>query len=517
MTKSPTFATFAPLLTPYIDGQNWQRICDLPVRGIVADSRQVTDGEVFVLLSINADIKHKAKTYIEQINSVAVISEIAPEELGFDANHLPPMPVIHIPNLRWILGEWIQAFLQYQDVRPLPKVLAVTGTNGKTTISQLTTQLSELLGRSAGIMGTAGNGRIGHLTPSTHTTSDVLTVHRFLYQMAGEGVQVVALEASSHGLDQHRLASVPVQVAIFSNLSRDHLDYHHDMAEYGRAKARLFDKAYFHTLTHAVVNIDDEFGQRLADELTTQDIVVWTYSITDKQADFFAQDIQLGLDGASFTLVSPLGVQPLHSPLLGRFNVANLLASIAGFLALYPNQFHDLNAVVRQLQGARGRMERVQISQSSALPCVIVDYAHTPDALTQALQSLRGHCQGKLWVVFGCGGDRDKGKRPLMTQAALVDADEVILTADNPRSEEPMSILADMQNGITPAQHCRVHIEPDRHLAITHALSHAMPNDIVLIAGKGHETYQEIQGVRYDFDDIKVAKAVLSQLAKSSV
>lgn len=505
-----TFATFADILVPYILDADWASIQHLPISAIKTDSRQVqkadeNGGDVFVLLSVNPAIKDKAKAFITPLQAVAVLSEIAPSEMGFSADELASLsfPIIYIKDLRLILGDFVKAFLQAQQAVNLPQVLAVTGTNGKTTISQLVAQLGELSDKPSAIMGTAGNGRWGQLTASTHTTSEVTKVHEFLHRMGIDGVAMVALEASSHGLHQHRLQGVDVSVAVFSNLSRDHLDYHTDMDEYGQAKARLFDRHYFEYLSHAVINLDDDFGANLAKTLSNnKNLTVWTYSTTDADADFFAENITPSLDGVSFTLHSPFGKVTLNSPLLGLFNVANLLASIAGFLAMYPDDFDKLPHIVSKLVGAKGRMQVVAKNKAGAV--FIVDYAHTPDALTQVLASLKAHCTGDLWAVFGCGGDRDKGKRPLMTKAGLQFADKVILTADNPRSENPLDILKDMQAGLNCNEHYKIVIEPDRKHAIELAIKHAKSGDIVAILGKGHETYQEIQGVRYDFDDAQV-------------
>lgn len=503
-----TFAQFQSLFACRVDNDTWQHIKDLPITGVVMDSRAVQQGEVFALLSINPDTAQKAKSYITGLTSAVVLSEIAMSEMGFTKENPPPMPIVHIADLRLILGDFIQAYLQATQPATLPKIIATTGTNGKTTISQLTAQLIELSGVPCAIMGTAGNGRLTNLVQSTHTTSEVGKVHEFLYQMGKEGVQAVSLEASSHGLHQHRLQGVPVEVAIFSNLSRDHLDYHADMDDYAGAKAKLFDKTYFDKLHHAIINMDDEFGVRLIDELHAQhanDLTLWTYSTTNPQADFFANHITPSLDGVSFELHSPFGQITLKSPLLGLFNVSNLLASVAGFLALYPNDFAKLPNIVSKLVGARGRMQKVATDKG----CFIVDYAHTPDALIQVLTSLKAHCTGELWAVFGCGGDRDKGKRPLMAKAGVDLADKVVLTADNPRSEDPLAILRDMQVGLTCEEHYKIVIEPDRKQAIAYAIKHAKADDIVVIAGKGHETYQEIQGVRHEFDDVAVIEELL--------
>ena len=426
-----------------------------------------------------------------------------------------PCPVLYLPNIRDFLGSLIQARLQYSQPVNLPPVVAVTGTNGKTTISQLVAQLTQLTGMSSAVMGTAGNGRLGALVQASHTTGDALAVQQFLYQMGIENAELLTLEASSHGLDQQRLQGMPVSVAIYTNLSRDHLDYHADMAEYASAKARLFDKAHFPELTHAIINIDDDYAQIMLDTAQASNLTVWTYSLdSSKTATFVAADIKPSLQGVEISLRTDFGDEKINilnvvSPLLGRFNVANLLASIAAAVALGIS-LERIEAVVPQLQGAVGRMQRVPSNDG----CFIVDYAHTPDALSQVLASLKTHCTGQLWAVFGCGGDRDAGKRPLMAQAGLTGADKVVLTADNPRTEDPNMILQDMQASMSAEQYERTYIEPARQKAIEYAVSQAAIEDIVVIAGKGHETYQEINNVRYDFDDSVILHNALVQAGR---
>ncbi|MDO4897188.1 MAG: UDP-N-acetylmuramoyl-L-alanyl-D-glutamate--2,6-diaminopimelate ligase [Moraxella sp.] len=496
------FNDLAHILKTHVSDDDWERIKDLPITGFVSDSRKVAHGEIFVLLSVNPDITSKAKGYIDSIDSPAVLSEISASDMGVDN---AKMPIVHIADLRLILGDLVGAYLQKTETVNLPKVMAVTGTNGKTTISQLTAQLLSLANHKTAVMGTAGNGILPNLTPSTHTTLEVLALQHALYDYAKADVAYVALEASSHGLHQHRLQGVPISVAVYSNLSRDHLDYHADMDDYAEAKARLFDKTLFPTLTHAIINLDDEFSEIFIRQAKASGLTVWTYSTQNPNATFFAKDISPSLNGVDLVIQTPQGEMTVKSPLLGLFNVSNLLASIGASLAMGVS-FNEINNNIKHLKGARGRMEQVPSERGS----FIVDYAHTPDALTQVLTSLKAHCTGKLIAVFGCGGDRDKGKRPLMAQAGLALADKVILTSDNPRSENPNAILSDMQVGMTCDEHYRTVIEPDRKRAIELAIKEAGERDIVVIAGKGHETYQEINGVRHEFDDVAVVKELLS-------
>ncbi len=514
-------------------------IAHIPFEQFRLDSRQLVANDVFVLLKSQTPNCQKSRDYLYQSAEQAafILSEIDPIALLSTASVPPhantsftndsdrskaqqqlaalPCPVVYVPNIRDFLGDLIQARLQHQQPVTLPTVVAVTGTNGKTTISQLVAQLTQLTGMSSAVMGTAGNGRLGALVQASHTTGDALAVQQFLYQMGLEKAQLLALEASSHGLDQQRLQGMPVSVAIYTNLSRDHLDYHADMAEYAAAKAKLFDKAHFPELTHAIINIDDEHAQIMFDTAHASGLTVWSYSLDPaKSATFVAADIKPSLQGVEIALRTDFGpkktnIIKLVSPLLGRFNVANLLAAIATAVALEIS-LEQIADVIPQLQGAVGRMQRVPSNDG----CFIVDYAHTPDALSQVLASLKTHCKGQLWAVFGCGGDRDAGKRPLMAQAGLAGADKVVLTADNPRTEDPNLILQDMQAGMTRAQYERTHIEPARQTAIEYAVKQAAPADIVVIAGKGHETYQEINHVRYDFDDSVILQHALEQAGR---
>ena len=538
-------ATSALKVSYQADSDQAQSVAHIPFQQFRLDSRQLEVNDVFILLKSQTANPQKSRDYLRQAAEQAAftLSEIDPSVLLSEANNSSSTssepkidniadtqlqlaalscPVLYVPNIRDFLGSLIQARLQYQQSVTLPTVVAVTGTNGKTTISQLVAQLTQLMGQSSAVMGTAGNGRLGALVQASHTTGDALAVQQFLYQMGTENAEILALEASSHGLDQQRLQGMPITVAIYTNLSRDHLDYHADMAEYAAAKAKLFDKAHFPDLTHAIINIDDEHAQVMLDTANASDLTVWTYSLdSSKPATFVAADITPSLQGVKINLRTDFGDEKadnieIVSPLLGRFNVANLLAAIAAVVALdaesgvNAKRAERIAPAITQLQGAVGRMQRVPSNDG----CFIVDYAHTPDALSQVLASLKTHCKGQLWAVFGCGGDRDAGKRPLMAQAGLAGADRVVLTADNPRTEDPNVILEDMQVGMTAEQYQRTHIEPARQTAIEYAVSHCGPDDIVVIAGKGHETYQEINNVRYDFDDSVVLQQTLNQAGR---
>lgn len=382
-------------------------------------------------------------------------------------------------------------------------VWGITGTNGKTSISQWLAQAVGLLGQKCAIMGTVGNGYWQHLHNSTHTTLDAVSVQTWLRRFVDDGARVVSMEVSSHGLDQNRVVGVPFRTAVFTNLTRDHLDYHGDMAHYGACKARLF---YWQSLQHAIINTDDAFGCTLAEDVRRDcpEVAVWRYGFDD-QADIRINHFHASPTGMQVHLDTPWGSGTVHTHLLGRFNAQNLAACV-GVLCANGFAFNEVLAVLAQIRPATGRMDCIMGEHQ---PLVVVDYAHTPDALEKALATLQEIKpeNSRLWCVFGCGGNRDRGKRPLMGAAAVAGADCVVVTSDNPRREEPDSIIQD----ILPSVPEPTLIEADRQLAIEYAVTHAGERDIVLIAGKGHETYQDINGEKHHFSDFEVAQAALQQ------
>ncbi|MBP9786959.1 MAG: UDP-N-acetylmuramoyl-L-alanyl-D-glutamate--2,6-diaminopimelate ligase [Acinetobacter sp.] len=471
-----------------------------PFQGFCLDSRKIAVGQIFIALSSYSQ-PEKTRQFAQNALNAGALAIISETSLGLTNEWV-------CPEVRYLMGEWQKQYLLAVDpVQPL-RGIAVTGTNGKTTISRLIAELVSSQAQGCAVMGTTGNGILPNLTPSTHTTLDALQLQQALHDYAQQGASFVALEASSHGLEQGRLNGCDLEIAVYSNLSRDHLDYHGTLEAYAEAKALLFK---FTTLKVVVINLDDAHASVMltaAKENPSQPKVL-TYSLTQMTADYHIADLQYRLSGASFTLISPTGSYAVQSPLLGHFNVENLLASLiaaeyAGFSLV------DLVQFVPQLQGAPGRMQVIQ----DADRLFVVDYAHTPDALIQVLTTLKRHVTGQLWAVFGCGGDRDRGKRPLMTQAALDHANPVILTSDNPRTENPEQIFADMKQGIDFAEH-NVHEIHDRREAIKFVVAQAQAGDIVVIAGKGHENYQEVDGVRHWFDDVVEVQSAINAQAHS--
>ena len=467
-----------------------------PFQGFNLDSRYVAKGQIFIALTSYSQPEKTiqfAQSALDR-GALAVISEM---DLNL-AN------AITIPNVRQLMGQWQKQYLQATDALTPARVIAVTGTNGKTTISRLIAELLMLQGKKCAVMGTTGNGILPNLEASSHTTLDALHLQNALHDYAKHGAQFASIEASSHGLEQGRLNGCDIEIAAYSNLSRDHLDYHKTLEAYAEAKSRLFA---FESLKVAIINIDDEHASVMlnAARQNPAQPKILSYSTTQK-ADYEVRDIQYSLNGAHFKLVTAEAVFEVHSPLLGHFNIENIVASLiaaeqAGFALA------DLIAVTPELKGAPGRMQVIRDGER----LFVVDYAHTPDALIQVLVTLKRHVSQNLWAVFGCGGDRDRGKRPLMTQAALDYADVALITSDNPRTENPEQIFADMKAGIQFAGHT-VHEIHDRREAIKFAVQQAQDGDIVVIAGKGHENYQEIDGVRHWFDDVVEVQSAINAL-----
>ncbi len=432
------------------------------------------------------------------------------------------VPLIQVEALHEKVGEIASRFYQHPS-RSL-NVIGITGTNGKTStahfIAQLIHGMEAVPCSSIAVIGTLGNGFYGQLEQSTHTTPDAVTLQELIAKYRDAQAETLVMEVSSHALSQGRVNGVAFDCAIFTNLTRDHLDYHGDMKSYADEKLKLF---HFSSLKQVIVNQDDAFADVILDslkadslrnELAASDSAVSEsekvslvgYSQKDKSADFYASDIQLSSDGISFALHVKEAVFTVKTHLVGDFNVENLLAAIA---ALH-SQGYEINTIVanvEKLTVVPGRMEKIilakhEVQKDAAradLPLIVVDYAHTPDALDKALCALKAHTKGKLICLFGCGGDRDKGKRPLMAKIAQQQADRIVVTSDNPRTESAEQIIEEIISGFDNLDN--VVTEIDREKAIHLTLQSMTADDVVLIAGKGHEDYQEINGQRLPFSD----------------
>lgn len=463
--------------------------------GVADDSRQVRPGDVFVAYPGDlSDGRHYIQNAIDR-GAVAVVW--APEGFVWPANlTLPNFPE---SGLRSKVG-WLAHRVAGQPSEQMP-IIAVTGTNGKTTISQW---LSVAHPKRCASIGTLGAGFAGAVETTGFTTPEAATLVRWLVDLRQQGAQACALEASSIGIEEGRMNGLHVDTAIFTNFTRDHLDYHGSMEAYAAAKARLFE---WPRLRFAVINLDDPMGQALMRQTTAAKVVGYTLSPerVDYQAVIRAEHIEDTATGQRCLLVTPQGRVPVNTCLIGRYNLSNLLA-VAAVLLDAGVTLQDLPKMLAALKPPPGRME---VYGGTDVPLVLVDYAHTPDALENALQALRPVAQargGKLTVLFGCGGDRDPGKRPMMGAVAARLADQVCLTSDNPRSEDPAAILAAIQPGCPAAQ-----VVPDRGAAIQQVIENAAPADVILLAGKGHEPYQEVAGVRYPFHDGSQAQQALSR------
>ncbi|WP_246480543.1 UDP-N-acetylmuramoyl-L-alanyl-D-glutamate--2,6-diaminopimelate ligase [Motiliproteus sediminis] len=480
------------LLPELAAGASW---CAQEVTGLTNDSRRVQPGDLF--LACRGE-RFDGAAFIDAAVAAGAVAVVTDGGAGGEVG----VPVMVQPDLAVHQAELAARF--YRQPGDELDLIAITGTNGKTSCCHFIAQALAAMGEAPALIGTNGYGFYGQLESASHTTPDAIRLQQLLAGLRDRGARQVVMEVSSHALEQQRVAGLRFSQAVFTNLSRDHLDYHGTMEAYGAAKARLFHE---YGVTRAVVNRDDPFGRTLLAGLGDE-VQSISYGLDNPGED------GLSVEGFSQTAsgiaaVIRYGEQrcTLESALIGRFNLLNLLAA-AGVLL---GRGHALAAVVEQLaqlQGVAGRMESFHQPHR---PLVVVDYAHTPDALEKALQALRGHCQGQLWCVFGCGGDRDRGKRPQMAAVAEAAADRLVITSDNPRSEEPQAIIEDISAGLKRSG--RVVVEADRSRAITYAVTHAEAGDVVLVAGKGHEDYQEISGVRYPFSDADQVRQALGGAA----
>lgn len=475
---------------------------DLLVSGLTQDSRDIKPGQVFLAVpGIRTHGLMFAAQARAQGASAVVYDPPIPPTLT-----IPPY-AFAVPGLSTRLGEIAAHFYDY-PARKM-QLVGVTGTNGKTSVVQLLAQAWEMMGVPSATIGTLGIGRYGHTAASSLTTPPVVAVHAHLARMLAEKIQAVAMEVSSHALMQGRVDHVDFQIGVMTNLTRDHLDYHGTMAQYGQAKARLFACP---TLKAAILNLDHAFGRHLFQQLGRQINCIGVSSSGQLEASVLAQNVHLHPNGCTF--IFEVAGQQVHvkSSLYGRFNVDNLLAVAAVLLAQGHTPAH-IGSLLNHLSPVPGRM--TQVTGESGQPQVVIDYAHTPDGLNQALVSLRAHTTGRVVCVFGCGGERDRGKRAQMAAIAQTYADQVIITDDNPRDENPKQIINDILAGlVTPHQAL---VERQRDKAIWLAISGAKVGDSVLIAGKGHENYQIYNGISVPFDDQKVARAALTALHSGAI
>jgi UDP-N-acetylmuramoyl-L-alanyl-D-glutamate--2,6-diaminopimelate ligase len=478
---------------------------DVEVSDLTQDGRAARPGCAF--LAVRGTQEHGLKFAPQAVanGARAVLWEPAPSAT------VPELPsdivVAPVPGLRAQASRIADRF--FGTPSAALSVAGVTGTNGKTTCAYLLAQALESAGRPAAYMGTIGVGRPASLSASALTTGDAVTVQRTLATLRAGGAASVAMEVSSHALDQSRVAAVRFRTAAFTNLTRDHLDYHGTMERYGAAKAQLFTRE---ELVSRIINVDDAFGRQLAVDPRGRGRLVVTcrgHQSRVRSTDGFvrAMHVSLSTSGIELEFDSSWGTGGLHCPLVGDFNVDNLLTVIAVLL----DWELPLDAVLRALSGVQGAPGRMQTFGGAQAPLVVIDYAHTPDGLDKALRAARGHASGRLVVVFGCGGDRDAGKRPVMGGIAARHADHIVITDDNPRTEPPAGIAAQISAGIPSGKPFRIQL--DRARAIREAIEEANDGDVVLIAGKGHEDYQIYGQERRPFSDQQVVRGVLGERA----
>lgn len=461
----------------------------IKVAELVNDSRKAFPGVVFA--AYPGEMRD-GRDFVKQ----AVAQRV--DGVLWEADHYQWDTAFSIPNagvlgLRTRIGE-IAAHIYGEPSRAMHMV-GVTGTNGKTSVAHWVAQAFSQLGRKTAVIGTVGNGFPGALTPALNTTPDAIELQQRLAFYRQQGAAACAMEVSSHGLAQGRVNGTSFNVAVLTNLSRDHLDYHGDMENYADAKARLFS---WPGLAWVVVNVDDAFGQRLESETRPSRVAGYGF----QRGAVVGEKLRLSQAGMHLRVHTDWGDADIDAPLLGRFNAANLLAVLTTLL-VSDVKLDDACKVLAHITPPPGRMQTLG---GNAHPLVVVDYAHTPDALEKVLSTLREITSGgRLICVFGCGGNRDKGKRPLMGQVAAKGADEFWITSDNPRNEDPRHIIDEILTGTSG----KPHVEADRARAIFEAIGEAHQGDVVLIAGKGHEDYQEVAGERLPFSDVSVAKKAL--------
>ncbi len=472
------------------------------VDDVTHDSRGARPGTLFVAIKGATVDGHRFVSDVMRRGAAGVISEQAAPD-GFVGAWL------QVKNAREALAK-TAALVNGEPSHHLDLV-GITGTNGKTTTAYLTTALAEAAGIKAAMLTTV-EYRIGDKSEeAVRTTPEASDTNRFLRRAVDDGCKVAVMEASSQAIDLHRCDWLRFRVAVFTNLTRDHLDYHLTMENYFDAKKKLFDSRLGEPPGASVINIDDEWGQKLATELKANGQKVITFSQRG-DADLIAENIDVSLTrGTSFLLRTPAGDRSISSPLVGRPHVYNMLAASAAALEL-GFSLDSIESGLGKCVGARGRFERVPHDGDFA---VVVDYAHTDDALLNTLRTARALTNGKIITVFGCGGDRDRTKRAPMGEIAGTNSDVAVITSDNPRTEDPLSIIREIEVGIK-STNCEYKVTPDRREAIIYAVSRAKKDDVVIIAGKGHETYQIVENEKYHFDDREVAIEALKIVAENA-
>ncbi len=482
--------TLLELLQTWVDGAPAVRLT-----GISLDNRDIKGGEAFVAVQGQSGHGLDYAKAAVAAGAVAVIHD------GLQTVPELAVPSVKVTDLGNKLGELASLF--YAAPSEQMTIAGVTGTNGKTSVTHFLAQSWQRVYGHAGMVGTLGYGSVDKLQCGARTTPDALRLQRILADCVKTGIERLAMEVSSHALQQQRCQTLQFDAAVFTNLSRDHLDYHADMADYAAAKRLLFTD---YAPSFAIINQDDSFGKKWFGELNGA-MQVLGFGL-GKGAELHAKVQSMDINGMTICINGPWGSDQVHTCLLGEFNASNLLAT-AGTLTLLGMPWNHVLSQLELMQPVPGRMMRLGGEQGQ--PVVVVDYAHTPDALESALRAIRAHLDGKLVCVFGCGGNRDQGKRPQMGRAAELLADDVFVTSDNPRNESASKIIEDVVAGLEMPGNAT--IEPDRAKAIQQAIANCKPGDVVLVAGKGHETWQEIGGQKIPFSDEITIRSALEEAA----
>jgi len=499
------------LLEGFIDDALIDRCRGVSINALVQDHRKARSGDLFIAhqgyhthgLLYAQEAVAKGVSVVLWDGDVGVNNEKGKEILDSISNKVL---CLHCDNLKYKVGPIASRY--YEQPSLSLNTIGVTGTDGKTSVAHFLAQCLDSYDVHCGVLGTLGNGFINDLHPTGLTTVDALLVQKTLADIKRAGAKHVVMEVSSHGLDQGRVNGVAFTTAVFTNMAADHLDYHGTLDHYGSAKKRLF---YTPGLGSAVINLDDAFGRELAKEVR-EHVCVWGYSLKAdiseyrEYADYFVNVLEMTPfeRGYHLSVVTPKGAGHFDIPLLGRFNVANALAVLATLLVSH----FTFDAAVKSLSAVHSVDGRVEIISEENKPVVVVDYAHTEQGLTAVCELASEHFKGDVWCVFGCGGDRDRTKRPLMAKAAEKYADRIIVTTDNPRHEDPQDIIDEVLAGFSSLD--KVEAVLDRRQAIDIAISNAQPGDVVLLAGKGHETSQIVGDVHIAFDDRRVARELLA-------
>ncbi len=485
MTLRELLAQLPSGLVPAID----HPALDQAVTGLCTNSKNCQPGNLFI--GMPGTRVDGGEFWPSAMESGAIAAIISPNAFNNKPAPNDSTLLIPIPDIARVCGEVAAAFYHYPG--KTLNLVGVTGTNGKTTTTHIIEHLLNAAAMPTGLLGTLYTRWPGHQETAVHTTPFPVDLQRELAKVVGADCQHAIMEVSSHALAQKRAWGCPFEVAVFTNLTQDHLDYHKDLDDYFEAKALLFSPDYLKG--RAIINSKDPYGQKLMERLSPGQ--VWAYHIADTAADLHTVDVSYSATGMAGTLVTPMGSVPFTSPLVGQFNLENLLAASGTALHLGV-PLESVISALAEFSGVPGRMERVQVSPHQDIS-VIVDYAHTPDSLENALRAARPFIAGQMICVFGCGGDRDRTKRPQMGRIAYNLADRIVVTSDNPRTEDPQSILADVVAGIEADLGTQVIC--DRADAIRQAILSAQPGDGVLIAGKGHEDYQIVGTQKLHFDD----------------